>query len=388
MISMFIYMIDVCNASSKITTNFNYTISVNENLETAERVATSLALQEVIEKIYVNIESTSEVVNSQISKDVVLAISAAIIKIDKKTVKKIDDNHLTIQLEASYDDDISTILNRYKEDTTYLIEYEKLKDKFIEYREKIDEKKQRLKKLSKNIDSEYINDEIKDIDNNFLASIWFEKGLIQFHIGNDNEAIISFDTALAFNPKYENAYAAKGMVYHKKNEINIAIDEYQKALDIRNDYYEVLHMMGLIYKRLGDYNKSLYYLTRSIQSNPYSTATLNLRASVYVVINQYTYAVNDYKEAIRLNYRDLDALVGLSMTLSNINDYNSSLLWANRAIENHPQKFEGYMAKSMVLAYMGQVKESIRYLDTAISLCKDADYLTRLADLRKVLISN
>ena len=377
----------ICYAQTKVVTHFEYLISENEDKDTAERVATSQALQEAIEQIYVQISSDSNVTNLGVSRDVVYSASIGFLKIEKKDIN-FDNNKLIITLYTTVEDDIGKLIQNYSNDASNILQYEKLKSDYNEYKLKVNEKKSRLKSLTDKIDIEKVNEEIKDLDNQFLAAIWFEKGLIQHNSGLDDDSLLSLDTALKFSPNYENAYAAKGAVYYAQGKYNDALEELEKAMGIRRTYYEALCNIGLIYKKRGDYINSLIYLNRSLEANPFSGTTLNLRASIYSELNQYDKAINDYTEAIRLNYMDIDALVGLSMTMSKIGDYKSGLLWADRAINTNGKNYSGYMAKAMALAYSGKIKEAIEFCDISIVLCKEEDFRNKLSIIKKSLIEN
>ena len=252
----------------------------------------------------------------------------------------------------------------------------------------MNEKKKDLDTATDNIKKDEISDDIKNISQEFLSTIWFEKALTQHIVGLDDDAFISLDTALSFNPDYANAYGLKGSIYDDIGNYDLALKEYDNALKLNPDYPEVLHGMGYLYKKQHKYDMALEYLNRALTVDPYLTPTYNLRASIYALLDMQAKAIQDYERVLHLNYKDYDALVGMAMTQREIGRYDIAYRYAEKAIRVYPRGSNGYMARGMALAFMGHLSEAINSFDLAIKYEKDTDLRNGLIGVRNALLND
>jgi len=64
------------------------------------------------------------------------------------------------------------------------------------------------------------------------SEIYFNRGLAYFYLKIDNMAMIDFNRAIKYNPKYFSAYLQRGVLFVKQNKNDKAIKDFQKAIEL------------------------------------------------------------------------------------------------------------------------------------------------------------
>lgn len=382
--------IPVCFSHSNIiTTTAEYEIMATEDKNAAENIAYFSALRDAVEQICVIVQSETKTKNMNVTSDVIYATSAAVVQVLDKKVDWVSKTKVRITLKSTPQmSNIDSLIDKCMNDAVILMQYKRLNDNINKLKSSIKQKKKDLNTATDNIKKDEISDDIKNISQEFLSTIWFEKALTQHIVGLDDDAFISLDTALSFDPDYANAYALKGSIYDDIGNYDLALKEYDNALKLNPDYPEVLHGIGYLYKKQHKYDMALEYLNRALTVDPYLTPTYNLRASIYALLDMQAKAIQDYERVLHLNYQDYDALVGMAMAQREIGRYDIAYRYAEKAIRVYPRGSNGYMARGMALAFMGHLSEAINSFDLAIKYEKDTDLRNGLIGVRNALLND
>lgn len=375
-----------CFASGGVSAQAQYEILAGESRTVGESMALAIAMQDAVEQIETLVDAESKEMGGALSKDVVYAVSSGIIKVDDKKVEWLNDKIVRVTIHASMkEQDINAYRQKYFSDDKTILKYKKMQD---EYSSLFNENKRlnnELMSAKDNNEKVLINEKIKDKNQHYLGAIWFERAYSQHIAGQDDEAFISLDTSLSFVPDYSNAYGLYGSIYYDEGKLDLALQSYQKALQISPNNTEVIYNEGLIYKTKKDLVMAMQCFNKALELDPYLGPAYNVRASIYSLYNQPRKAIIDYQTALKINYLDYDALVGMSMSLRELQQYSSAINYADKAITVNPKIADGYMAKAMSLALIGKLTESLANLDRAIQYAKDDELRRNLIQVRNVL---
>jgi len=98
---------------------------------------------------------------------------------------------------------------------------------------------------------------------------------IQYNLGNGflqkgemNEAIASYEKALAINPKYAEAETNLGTAHVQKGEIDRAIDHYKKALAINPNFAEAHYDLANVFLQKGEEGEAIAHFQRVLELQP------------------------------------------------------------------------------------------------------------------------
>ena len=118
--------------------------------------------------------------------------------------------------------------------------------------------------------------------------------------------IVVFLLAFAFTNipvmKVNSAFAEtnRGAAFMKQENYDNAIACFNSALAKDPQYVEAYINMGLAYSSKGMSDKALFYFDKAIETNPANPETFINRGALYTGLALYDKAVSDYEEAIRL----------------------------------------------------------------------------------------
>lgn len=144
---------------------------------------------------------------------------------------------------------------------------------------------------------------LETLDLTLTPSVYIERGKIYIDQGNLEKSIENFNKAIELKANNFDAFFHRGRAYHNMGNFNEAIKNYMKAIEINPTEPAVYVNIGICYreKQEPDYEKSVQYLTKAIELfRQYEFAYVQ-RSLTYGKMKKYDLAINDLKEAERLN---------------------------------------------------------------------------------------
>lgn len=129
--------------------------------------------------------------------------------------------------------------------------------------------------------------------------------------GNNEQAIESFEAALAIEPDHYEILHYLGMSYTQDEYWKKAVNVYRRALELKSDNIEVLYSLGLVYFKLDQWSDAGAQLKQVITLSPNHARGHELLGKVYIKLRQYTDAVEVLTKTLELkpnspgNYNEL-----------------------------------------------------------------------------------
>jgi tetratricopeptide (TPR) repeat protein len=124
------------------------------------------------------------------------------------------------------------------------------------------------------------------------------KGTALSNLGNDMEAIVYYDKALAIEPDSTLALNNKGVSLANLNRSQEAIVYYDKALAIEPDSTLALNNKGASLSNLGKYQEAIVYYDRALAIEPSLASTLNNKGNTLANMGLYDEAIAYYERAL------------------------------------------------------------------------------------------
>ena len=97
---------------------------------------------------------------------------------------------------------------------------------------------------------------------------WFAEGNQLFDLQKYEEAIASYDKAIAIKPDYHEAWYNRGFALGRLKKYEEAIASYDKAIAIKPDFYEAWNGRGVALWYLQRYEEALKYYEKAISIKP------------------------------------------------------------------------------------------------------------------------
>ena len=150
--------------------------------------------------------------------------------------------------------------------------------------------------------------------------------------GRTEDAITEFKLALNLDPNLTQAEMSLAANLRKLKKTDEAITHYEAVLEKDHNNYAALNGLGLAYRDLGDRIAALDYLEKAVYKAP-RNPDFRFNFGVTLLQHQlYTWAVEQFIEAINLRPEWLEAIVLLAETLQEQRRFDEALECYQRAI--------------------------------------------------------
>lgn len=122
--------------------------------------------------------------------------------------------------------------------------------------------------------------------------------------------------------------------------------------------------LGIAYYEADEYEFALSELIEAIKLNPENLENLSGRANFHIgnvllALDRAALAVNAYREALRLGWRDAAVYVALGEALTSQGKLEEAIAQYRQALQVSPQAFEAYAGLGLALEGAGRVDEAV-----------------------------
>lgn len=212
----------------------------------------------------------------------------------------------------------------------------------------------------------------------------YNLGLFYLNDGQVDEAIKYFNKSLAIEPKYDLSLNALGLAYSMKGNFEESVKYFQKCLAINPALTEAHNNLGSIYQEMGLLDKAEQEFRAAITDRNYTSRELpyynlarlymlqdklqdalnfadkaleinrsmvmahNLRGIIFEKLNNYSEAVESYKQALRTAPDDQSIQFNLAAAYFKNNEFQNSKeifdkLYAKTGDQDMKKKIEEYL---------------------------------------------
>jgi tetratricopeptide (TPR) repeat protein len=223
---------------------------------------------------------------------------------------------------------------------------------------------------------DYFEKQIKELkDTSFVNYCFLGRSLSA--LKHYSEAIEAFNKAILINNSKPEAYYELSFTYlYGFGDKEFAHKMINKALslDPNNVYYKLL--LGEIYCASDDFENGIKEFDLLLSKDDKNISVLNSRALTYNLLgnNEKTYL--DYKNILKLDSVDREALIGLGSLFMKQQKKDSALFYGEKLVRCHPNYEAGY---SFLGGYYLQLKvydKAISYFSLAIKIGNSFSDLT------------
>lgn len=139
------------------------------------------------------------------------------------------------------------------------------------------------------------------------ADAYYRIGVLLQDHNELDEAIKSYEKAIAVDPYMADAYYNSGVAYQKKGMLQEAIASYQRVLDLNPNHEKANLNFGISLKDMGQYDAAGKYFERAVQINPeYDIAYYNM-GNISYFKGRFEEARQLYEKAVAITPEYADA---------------------------------------------------------------------------------
>jgi tetratricopeptide (TPR) repeat protein len=204
-----------------------------------------------------------------------------------------------------------------------------------------------------------------------FAQAYSNRGLVLTDMERHEEALANHDRAIALQPELVEAHSNRGVVLAGMQRHEEALASFDQAIALRPDYADPYYNRAKLLVALRRHAEALRSYDRAIALRPdYAEAHYN-RAEVLADLGRHAEALADYDKVIALRPGHADAHANRGAILGALRRYAKALASLDRAIVLKPDHAEAYCNRADVLAELGRYDEALASCDRAIALRPD-----------------
>lgn len=283
-----------------------YFMSDFETFDIAQQRAKQRAERDACEKAGVYVESRTEVVNLQVSKDEIVIMTRNILKVvDVQYQREHADNNTTLvraTVKAQIDsEDVSQWFNKDDAEKAELIaQMDSLRKANEDQERQIAELQKKLAEALTPQDKEQIAVAFAVEDRAFLSNRKVAEAWDFYNRGEYVNAGDLFNEAIKLNRDNALAYFGRGTIYYNQKQFVQAIVEFDKAVELDATLHQAYYNRGNAYQSLNQYAQAIQSYDACIALNPRDADTYYNRGNAHFCLNQYEQAIADYNKTIEL----------------------------------------------------------------------------------------
>jgi len=186
-----------------------------------------------------------------------------------------------------------------------------------------------------------------------------------------DEALASYDRALALRPDHAEALRNRGATLHKLKRFDEALASYDRALALWPDYAEALYNRGITLHELKRFDEALASYDRAVAARPDYAAALNNRGVTLHELNRFDEALASYDRALALRPDSAAAFSNRGNTLHELKRFDEALASYDRALALQPDYAEALYNRGMTLHELQRFDEALASYDRALTLRPD-----------------
>ena len=408
-IAFLLLFVAVVPANAELKTfikEYTYQASEDDSKNSSRIVAIREVKRLLLEEIGTYLESITEVINFQLTKDQITALTAGIIEtkiLDEKWDGKV--YWIKTKIDADREDVINSIdkLRKDRDKSKELEEIKARSDELLQENRRLrvelsfskkDDKSisqqkynETIKGLSaqeliesakkKNFNKQY-NDVIDDMNkalqlNSNNSNAFMLRGNAYKEIRKYNEAITDFNKAIEIRPSSSVAFNLRGLSYFGLQKDNEAIADFSKAieLDVYKNDFNLFRNRAITFLRMKKSQEAIDDANRAIQLSPDYDAKLGMikfRAVSYLSINKVNEAIEDLNMYLEKNHNDGISFLARSWAFYSIGKYNEAVIDAGKRVKINPDESDGYLCRATSYTAMNEFDNALQDLKNAFQI--------------------
>ena len=189
--------------------------------------------------------------------------------------------------------------------------------------------------------------------------------------GQIEEAIASYERALASNPNDANAWKNQGILLEKLGQDEQALTSYNKALQIDPKSSLTLVNQCATLNRLENYKEALTACENALSGDGVwgdasSDRAWNQRSRALLGLREYQQALASVDRAININPNFAEAWNNKSAILWHLQKYQDAQQAVEQALEFKPKYSQAWFNQGRILSTLGKYVEAVKAYDYAL----------------------
>ncbi|MEH2252079.1 tetratricopeptide repeat protein [Nostoc sp.] len=171
-----------------------------------------------------------------------------------------------------------------------------------------------------------------------FTEAWSKQGMVLTELDRDEEALASYDKGLAIKDDFLEAWLKRGDVLRKLDRDEEALASYDKGLAIKDDYPPIWSSKGLTLSLLGRYDEALTNLNEAVKLQPEYPLWWANQGIVLARAGRYQDSLASCEKALELQANDESGHYGKACYFALQNDVDLAIKNLQQAINLNPRR--------------------------------------------------
>lgn len=203
------------------------------------------------------------------------------------------------------------------------------------------------------------------------ALISYNQGNVYFKMGQDQEAIKSFDRALGFNAKYADAYNNRGSTLLRLGKLEEAERSFSAATKADQRSFSAFNNLALTRMNLGQFDQALQSANSALSLNPKHAEALNVRGLVLQALKRFDEAARDLQQAVEIIPTHINAINNLALVLRDAGQNEAALEHLRGGLAMFPEHAGTFNNIALIYRDLRRYQEASDSATTAKNIAPD-----------------
>jgi predicted TPR repeat methyltransferase len=194
----------------------------------------------------------------------------------------------------------------------------------------------------------------------------YSEGTEFFNAGQYQDAELKFREAQSLSPDRISVLISLSAALLKQGKFVDAKLACNSALALNAGASEALFNLGLIYSLEGNFAEAIGQFEKAIQLDPGFPDSWHYRGYSLNGLGRHAEALASYEKALNLQALRPDSLLGVAEVLFDMNLFNLSLVFIERALQLNPRSAEAHLQKAQLHHRRNETAEAIASFSAAL----------------------
>ena len=201
------------------------------------------------------------------------------------------------------------------------------------------------------------------------------RGTVLQELKQLDDALASYDNAIALEPNFADAFNNRGTVLQELKRLNDSLASYDKAIALEPNFAAALYNRGTVLQELKRLDDALASYDKAIALKPDSAEAFNNHGNILKKLNRLDDALASYEKAIALEPNFAEAFNNRGNALQKLNRLDDALASYEKAIALKPDYAKAFNNRGNALQKLNRLDEALENYDKAIALKPDYEFL-------------
>ncbi|MFH1699831.1 MAG: tetratricopeptide repeat protein [Candidatus Zixiibacteriota bacterium] len=200
----------------------------------------------------------------------------------------------------------------------------------------------------------------------FSRNAWYNRGNTLTKLDRYEEAIASYDSALVYDLTYYKAWYNRGFAYTKLSRPNEAIANYDRALAYKHDIVEAWYNRGIDLIKLNQYGEAIASFDSTLIFNSNHYNAWHYRGNALIELNRDEEAIASFDSALVYKSDLLEAWYKRGYALTELNRHGEAIAGYDSALSYQPDSYRAWKYRAISLTLLNRFEEALSNCDSAL----------------------